>query len=927
MEYAETLTTKAESVRATPCLLMRTACWLAWSLWVVAVSQAAFGLLLAVLNRLSLERLFAEYVVDTVAAALAFATVGAIIATRRPGNAVGWLCCTAGVGSGMVAWTSQYARYALVTRPDALPGGAVAVWLDSWVWLPPAALATVFLPLLFPHGRLPSTRWRPLVWLAASAIVMLTASIALGPAPVRDGLPKVSNPFALEDARLLLDVMNGLGILLMLASLAGAVAAQVVRFRRARGEERQQLKWVAYATALLVGAIITPSLVNPSSAAEDTLLSGILLSVAYPGLPVAVGVAVLRYRLYDIDLIINRTLVYGALTGCIVGVYVFVVGYLGVIFQAGGNLLISLVATGLVAVLFAPLRDWLQRGVNRLMYGERDEPYRVISRLGERLEAALAPDAVLPAIVGTVRDALRLSYAAIALPADGGFEIAAASGKSPPNLLRMPLSYQGQIVGQLLMGPRGPGEGFSPADRHLLDDLAHHAGVAVHGVKVMTDLQRSREQLVLAREEERRRLRRDLHDELAPTLAALGLTAATVGELIPRDPDRATAVNAKLEAALRAAVGDIRRLVYDLRPPALDELGLVEAIRERADQYSSGLASDLTVKVEVSSSLPPLPAGVEVAVYRIVQEALNNVARHARAHNCVVRLHSTEDGWLRVDVVDDGIGLRADHKIGVGLPSMEERAAELGGNCSLEHLHPPACASRSASRYREGVEMESRSMDTLRVLLADDHPFFRDGMRMFLETTPDIAVVGEAATGEEAVGQAKMLSPDVVLMDIKMPGLSGIEATRRILEANPGVRVLVVTMFEDDATVFTAMRAGARGYILKDAGKDDVLRATRAVGHGEAIFSSGIASRLIDFFTTSRPAAPREAFPTLTAREREMLHLMTRGASNAEIARLLSLSTKTVANYVSNILSKLQATDREEAVLRAREAGLGQNGP
>ena len=215
-------------------------------------------------------------------------------------------------------------------------------------------------------------------------------------------------------------------------------------------------------------------------------------------------------------------------------------------------------------------------------------------------------------------------------------------------------------------------------------------------------------------------------------------------------------------------------------------------------------------------------------------------------------------------------------------------------------------------------------MDSLRVLIADDHPFFRDGMCMFLETTPDIVVVGEAATGEAAVAQAEQLQPDVILMDIKMPGMSGIEATRRILGTNPSVRVLVVTMFEDDATDFTVMRAGARGYVLKDAQKDDVLRAIRAVGMGEAIFSPGIAVRLMDFFTTARPAASRESFPMLTAREREMVHLIARGASNAEIARLLSLSAKTVANYVSNILSKLQAADREEVVLRAREAGLGQ---
>jgi DNA-binding NarL/FixJ family response regulator len=214
-------------------------------------------------------------------------------------------------------------------------------------------------------------------------------------------------------------------------------------------------------------------------------------------------------------------------------------------------------------------------------------------------------------------------------------------------------------------------------------------------------------------------------------------------------------------------------------------------------------------------------------------------------------------------------------------------------------------------------------MELLRVLVADDHPLFRDGMRLLLGTQPDLEVAGEAATGDEAVRLAADLRPDVILMDIKMPGISGIEATRRILAAEPSVRILVVTMFEDDATVFTALRAGARGFVLKDAEHADILRAIRGVGRGEAIFSPSIAGRLIDFFSGGRPAVSREAFPGLTAREREMLQLMAEGASNGEIAGLLGLSGKTVANYISNILGKLQAADRAEAVRMAREAGLG----
>ncbi len=213
-------------------------------------------------------------------------------------------------------------------------------------------------------------------------------------------------------------------------------------------------------------------------------------------------------------------------------------------------------------------------------------------------------------------------------------------------------------------------------------------------------------------------------------------------------------------------------------------------------------------------------------------------------------------------------------------------------------------------------------MEPLRILIVDDHPLFRHGIREFLNLTPDIQVVGEAMSGEEAISQAETLQPDVILMDVNMPGVNGIEATRRILHDSPHIRILVVTMFEDDGTVFAAMRAGARGYILKDAEKENILRAINAVGNGEAIFSPTIATRLIDFFSTQASTLPKEIFPSLTEREREILQLIARGQSNAAIVRELSLSPKTVYNYVSNILSKLQVADRAQAIIRAREAGL-----
>jgi len=212
--------------------------------------------------------------------------------------------------------------------------------------------------------------------------------------------------------------------------------------------------------------------------------------------------------------------------------------------------------------------------------------------------------------------------------------------------------------------------------------------------------------------------------------------------------------------------------------------------------------------------------------------------------------------------------------------------------------------------------------EKIRVLIADDHPLFRDGMHGLLDSVPDTVVVGEAAGGEEAIALAETLQPDVILMDIKMPGINGLQAMREILHTSPHIRILIVSMLEDDDSVFAAMRAGARGYVPKGANQDEMLRAIRAVANGEAIFGPGIAQRLIGFFTVSRPSGQSRLFPELTDREAEILELIAQGHTNEEIADQLVLSLKTVRNHVSNIFSKLQVADRAQAILRAREAGL-----
>lgn len=411
------------------------------------------------------------------------------------------------------------------------------------------------------------------------------------------------------------------------------------------------------------------------------------------------GLAILRYRLWDVDLVINRTLVYGTLTVGLTALYLAIVGGLGSLIQAHGNLLLSVLAAGLVAVLFAPLRGSLQTVVNRLMYGERDDPCRVLTRVGERVGAALAPEAALQAVSETVAHALKSSYVAIALRQADPVAPVVSYGTPAGELLRFPLAYQGNMVGELLIAPRGPREAFSPADQDLLRDLARQISPAAHAVRLTTELQRSRERLVTAREEERRRLRRDLYDGLGPQLAAIILKLETARNRLGHDPV-ADALLSDLAARTRAAVTDIRRLVYALRPPALDDLGLIQALREAAGQYGE---PGITITVEVLESLPSLPAAVEVAAYRIALEALTNVVRHAKARRCTVRVVTTPaSGVLSIEVKDDGCGFGETPRMGVGLTSMRERAEESGGTLTVLAM-PGEGTSVSAELPLRGV--------------------------------------------------------------------------------------------------------------------------------------------------------------------------------------------------------------------------------
>ncbi|MBP1994697.1 GAF domain-containing sensor histidine kinase [Paenibacillus eucommiae] len=493
------------------------------------------------------------------------------------------------------------------------------------------------------------------------------------------------------------------------------IFAQIYRFKRISSpEQRQQTKWVVYGVAVcFLGFAIVSMLFSPDFF-KGNALSYLYLNAALhlflSALPITLTLAVLRRRLWEINPLVNRTIVYGALTICILLLYTGVVLYLGNLFVTWSNYVVSLVATGLVALVFAPLREWLQRLVNRLMKGRHDDPYAVLLELGSQMMQPLAPDAMLAAIARQVQGALRLPYGGIAMDIEGREAMLAEAGerRDELELHAFPIIYRGRPIGTFYAASRSAGEAFSPEDHMFLEVLLQQAAPIVNNADMLQgmrqlaeDLQESREKLVLAREEERRRIRNNLHDDLAPRLAALAINVAVARKFVDKEPVTAVAKLDELGQVIRSTIQDIRSLVNDLRPPALDELGLAGAIRARMNEMTKpcqisedgAAGQQLNMRIDAPQELPALSAAVEVAVYRIVTESMVNVLKHAKATECRVMLAVTEDRRLRVEVTDNGIGVGTTARPvlmgrtgGIGLLSMRERAAEIGGECVIERL-------------------------------------------------------------------------------------------------------------------------------------------------------------------------------------------------------------------------------------------------
>jgi signal transduction histidine kinase len=605
---------------------------------------------------------------------LLYPLVAALVLIRQPGNLVGrLLMVTVVTGPYLLA-----AEYLLLTGATDGPLPAFAAWLSAWGFVPYYVIVAL-VPLYFPDGTLPSPRWRPIARVLATVVVIGTVAAMFRNGPL-DYVPHLVNPLAV-DGMWLNVVLLVCSFTAFLVGGAVGVSAQLVRMRRAVGLERTRLQWLLLGESVLFVCVIA------SLVLDLPVISSALFAVGFAALPVGVSVAVLRHGLFDVGLVVSRAVVFSVLSGLLLvgyGVLVAVVGEL-----SSGERRFAVAAAALASLAAAAGWERAQRAVDRLLYGERRDPLAVATRLGTTLDSAAAPAEALQALADETARALRLPRVEI-VPADPRLPPAtsAGEGRLEGSADVLPLVSLGREVGRLSVTHRHPGERWRRSEKDALDDAARRAAALVWAAGLVADLQAGRERIVAGREEERRRLRHDLHDGVGPELAGMALQLERLTGKLADDPELA-AFAGRLRDQMRRTVAAVRRAVDDLRPPALDELGLVEALREHVAAYrlpvpagGSGAEADDARVTVTAGPLPTLRAAVEVAAYRIATEAVTNAVRHAGAATCTVSLGLSGDDLL-VEIVDDGRGVAPDAVPGVGSTSMRERAAELGGTLDV----------------------------------------------------------------------------------------------------------------------------------------------------------------------------------------------------------------------------------------------------
>ncbi len=677
----------------------RTAPRLAWSIGTVSIALMTGALVLTFIDRnvalpasaSSAQWNFSNVLSDMVN--LLVPTLGIVLASRRPQNPIGWLFLAAGFTLGISGFATSYGLHALVSDPGSLPAGRALAWIGSWVGLIPLGVLA-FLFLLFPTGHLRSDRWRPVAWLVGGAFALVTVSNLIF------ATLAWKNPFSQPSSGSIF-----LGLLLfalpLIAALAASLVALVARFRRSVGDERQQLKWFVTAAALVVATFIASFFTSSSNSSSPPAVISVLQSLAFVFLWTAIAIAILKYRLYDIDVVINKTLVYGLLAAFFTAVYVAVVVGLGTAIGSTHNPFLTLLAAAVIALAFNPVRERAKRLADRVVYGKRATPYEVLSEFSERMAGTYALDDILPRMARVLAEGtggraeiwLKVGRVvrSVALwpterrPDGSPTELEIVGGELPNftgSSKATAVIHQGELLGAITV-TKPPNDPLRPAEDKLIDDLAAQAGLVLRNVGLTTELmarleelRASRQRLVKAQDEERRRLERDIHDGAQQQLVALAVKANLAEAMIGKDEDRQRALLAQLKADATEALENLRDLARGIYPPLLADKGLTAALESQARK------SPTPVAVE-SDGIGRYPQEIEAAVYFCCLEALQNVSKYAEASAASVRLTNGAE-TLVFEVTDDGRGFDpASTAYGTGLQGMADRLDALGGSFDL----------------------------------------------------------------------------------------------------------------------------------------------------------------------------------------------------------------------------------------------------
>jgi two-component system, NarL family, sensor kinase len=598
---------------------------------------------------------------------------------RHPRHVVGWVLGLSGVAWALDGLAESWAVHGLAASPEP-PLSGFALWYVAQF----GSVLLLMLPavlVLYPSGRLLAGRWgrfSVLVLVAAAALpaVLVVAPPATMQAGIdheyRTGMPALP----LSDA-VYTPVLH-VAQVLTFTSVLFAVVVFVVRMRRAEGLERVQVRWLAWAAAVCVGFGISIVFFRAAPLGMVAMIAALFVTA------VSVAIGILAPERWDVDALLVATIVFGSVAATVVALdLVLVAGLERVLGERLGQQDVAVLVLLLALAAYGPIRSAAGGVVRRWLVGRRGDRYDVVSGLAARLEESADVHRQLPALAAAVATAFKLGYVRVEV-VDSHGTVSAAHGTAPAAVREVPIRYGEELVGRLVLPDRGMRSMLSRRDQELLLDVVRQAAVAIRSARLAADLQASRERLVLDREEDRRRIRRDLHDGLGPVLGGVAMRLDAAGNALTTDPEAARTMVEKSRSDITEALADVRRLVHGLRPPALDDLGLLDALQQQVERMRSA-ALDVRVEAE---ALPPLPAAVEVAAYRIASEALANMARHAQASHCTVRLVAGPADLL-VEVADDGVGIGPDVVAGVGLGSLRDRAAELGGRTEIT-CPPPA---------------------------------------------------------------------------------------------------------------------------------------------------------------------------------------------------------------------------------------------